>query len=276
VSHVEVLTLAQAFAGEADPFFAGQIAGQLGLLQWLFPVIAPLGTHVLHSFLRRIGLEAVPQEPPEARTTRVTLLRNLAVAGGEVGAFVFELWRRWKADHASVDIGLVPLLLGVGVAKDGAFEEVLAMSAADPVLSLRQAAILAIGQAAGDSLERVLDLVWEAPVKDMSWILLGAASNSGGPERMWEFVTDNWEWIEGGLGSFSFLLPTVVAYGTMGMASKANLESLGKLLERTKSVVGQRALRQAQLRIESDAALIARDQKDVAEFIAGLSDMTSG
>jgi aminopeptidase N len=249
---------------------AAVIVSEFGSLWRLFPAIAGFARRVYVRILEWIGREPSIGESDQITDLRVTLLAWFIPGDNELAEFAVSLWRRWREDRTSVDASLVPLLISVGVTHDGAFAEALKMSRADPQIEVRRAAARAIGKAPGNGIEEALALVKTAQSQEVIWILSGAAGNAEKPKRMWEFVLENWEWIEREFGATVFAIPTIVRDGTHRMLTEQEAAGLERFLEDHQSDIAERPIRQAIERIRNDAAMIARDGPAIAEFLAKL------
>jgi hypothetical protein len=165
------------------------------------------------------------------------------------------------------------------VARDGAFREVAAIAGDDQSADVRHLAAQALGQTDDEGLEEVLRVAKAASPQDMIWFLAGAAGNPGRPKRMWEFVVENWEWIVDVFGEVVFAMPTIIGHGTARMTTEDDACALERFIAEHPCDIADRPIRQAVERIRTDARLISREGKAVAEFVArleGASDRMEG
>ena len=272
------LDLAAAFASDTTPAVTSDIAGRIGFVSGAIASEserAPLNAWIRATFapaLDAIGLDPAPGDSDDVQTRRGVLMGLLGGAGDErVRAKATALALSYLDRVESVPPSLIGAALNIaaGAGDAALYDRMLAKmraSAATPDIYYRIFnALPAFRDPALVQRTLAFALTDEARSQDVPTLLTGLMGGARG-DAAWTFVQQRWDAITAKVGVFQGV-PYIVG-GLGGFCSTARANEVKAFFEAHPEPAAARSLRQAIERIETCAAIDARQSAPLTAWLA--------
>ena len=272
------LDLAAAFASDTTPAVTSDIAGRIGFVSGAIASEserAPLNAWIRATFapaLDAIGLDPAPGDSDDVQTRRGVLMGLLGGAGDErVRAKATALALSYLDRVESVPPSLIGAALNIaaGAGDAALYDRMLAKmraSAATPDIYYRIFnALPAFRDPALVQRSLAFALTDEARSQDVPTLLTGLMGGARG-DAAWTFVQQRWDAITAKVGVFQGV-PYIVG-GLGGFCSTARANEVKAFFEAHPEPAAARSLRQAIERIETCAAIDARQSAPLTAWLA--------
>jgi len=272
------LDLAAAFASDTTPAVTSDIAGRIGFVSAAIASEserAPLNAWIRATFapaLDAIGLDPAPGDSDDVQTRRGVLMGLLGGAGDErVRAKATALALSYLDRVESVPPSLIGAALNIaaGAGDAALYDRMLAKmraSAATPDIYYRIFnALPAFRDPALVQRTLAFALTDEARSQDVPTLLTGLMGGARG-DAAWTFVQQRWDAITAKVGVFQGV-PYIVG-GLGGFCATARANEVKAFFEAHPEPAAARSLRQAIERIETCAAIDARQSAPLTAWLA--------
>lgn len=178
----------------------------------------------------------------------------------------------FKTDAAvASDLKHTMFKLAVKYGGEEEYEKVLAVYRTADLHSEKLQALRALGASKDVALlQRTLDfgLSEEVRSQDLIYVYASVAANLSGRAMAWKFLQDHWDDFTSKLDGTGFILARIVGSLTSVFSSTARADEVEKFFAEHPAPMAERTIQQSLESIRSKASWVARDAKDVEEFLA--------